>query len=312
MNKDLSLVSIITPSFNQGGFIEDTILSVKNQDYPNIEHIIVDGESTDNTLEILRRYENQYNLRWVSEPDEGQSDAVNKGFGLAKGNIIGWLNSDDTYLSIYTISDVVKFFKKHNKAKIIYGDMININHKNAVICVRPALPIFSYSILKKRNFISQPSTFFKRDIIDNYHLDKNLHYAMDYDFWLKIRKDNKFYHISTILSCFRWHDNSKSMSQSRKMKNEDIEIRQKNHRSSGILKGLNNMIAKTIIDIFFIFLPIIALPEVLKLHTRTDFAFDIKIPPKREMIINTILPKTILNILKKYRILRCFLVSWKY
>ena len=298
MNKDLSLVSIITPSFNQGGFIEDTILSVKNQGYPNIEHIIVDGESTDNTLEILRKYENEYNLRWVSEPDEGQSDAVNKGFEMSKGEIIGWVNSDDTYLSIHTISDVVKYFKRHNKAKIIYGDMISIDHKNTIMLIHPALPIFRYSILKKRNFILEPSTFFKRDIIDNYHLDKNLHYAMDYDFWLKIGKYNKFYHIPKILSCFRWHASSKSVSQSLKMKNEYIEVRQKYHHASERLNELN-----PIITIFLNFLPITGLPEVLKLYTRTDFAFDIKIPPKREMIIKNLLLK---NILKKIGILRDF------
>ena len=297
MKEDLPLVSIVTPSYNQGRFIEDTILSVKNQDYPDIEHIVVDGGSTDNTLEILRKYENEYSLKWISEPDEGQSDAVNKGFKMAKGEIIGWLNSDDTYLSIHTISDVVKYFKKHNRAKIIYGDMISIDHKNTIMLVQPALPIFRYSILKKRNFIPEPSTFFKRDIIDNYHLDKNLHYAMDYDFWLKIGKDNKFYHIPKILSCFRWHASSKSVSQSRKMKNEDVEVRQRYHHASERLDELNPMI-----DIFLDSLPITGLPEVLKLYTRTDFAFDIKIPPKREMIIKNLLLK---NILKKLGILRC-------
>ena len=298
MESDKPLVSIVTPSYNHGKFIEDTILSVKSQDYPNIEHIVVDGSSTDNTLKILKKYEKGYNLRWISEPDEGQSDAVNKGFKMTKGEIIGWLNSDDTYLSIRTISDVVKYFKKHNKAKIIYGDMISIDHKNAIMLVRPALPIFRYSILKKRNFISEPSTFFKRDIIDNYHLDKNLHYAMDHDFWLKIGKDNKFYHIPKILSCFRLHANSKSVSQSRKMKNEDIEVRQRYHHASERLDELNPMI-----DIFLDSLPITGLPEVLKLYTRTDFAFDIKIPPKREMIIKNLLLK---NILKKIGILRFF------
>jgi glycosyltransferase involved in cell wall biosynthesis len=298
MKNNKPLVSIVTPSFNQGRFIEDTILSVKNQDYPNIEHIIVDGGSTDNTLEILRKYENKYNLRWISELDEGQSDAVNKGFEMAKGDIIGWLNSDDTYLSIYTISYVVKYFKKHNEAKIIYGDMISIDHENTIMLIHPALPIFHYSILKKRDFIFQPSTFFKRDIIDNYHLDNHLQYVMDYDFWLKIGKDTKFYHIPKILSCFRRHASSKTVSQSLKMKKEWIEVRQKYHHASERLDALNPMI-----DIFLNSLPIIGLPDVLKLYTRSDFAFDIKIPPKREMIITNLLLK---NILKKIDILRFF------
>ena len=107
MSKDLPLVSIVTPSYNQGKFIEDTILSVKNQSYPNIEHIVVDAGSTDGTLKILRKYEKEYNLKWVSEPDEGQSDAVNKGFEMAKGEIVDWINSDDVYFDTMTISYVV-------------------------------------------------------------------------------------------------------------------------------------------------------------------------------------------------------------
>ncbi|MCK4733699.1 MAG: glycosyltransferase, partial [Methanophagales archaeon] len=119
--KDKTLVSIITPSYNQGRFIEDALLSVKNQDYPNIEHIIVDGGSIDNTLEILRKYENEYNLRWISEPDEGQSGAVNNGFRMAKGEIIGWVNSDDGYFDVSAISSVVKYFDKYKGADVIYG-----------------------------------------------------------------------------------------------------------------------------------------------------------------------------------------------
>ncbi|MEM2568057.1 MAG: glycosyltransferase, partial [Candidatus Bathyarchaeia archaeon] len=103
MTKNDTLVSIITPSLNQGRFIRETLLSVKSQDYPCIEHIVIDGGSTDDTLMILKRYEGTYNLRWISEPDEGHSDAVNKGFRMAQGEIVGWLNSDDVYFDRSTV-----------------------------------------------------------------------------------------------------------------------------------------------------------------------------------------------------------------
>ena len=113
------LVSIITPSYNQGMFIEDTILSVKNQDYQNVEHIIIDGGSTDNTMDILKRYEGAYNMRWTSEPDRGQSDARNKGWRASNGQIVGWLNSDDVYLEKNTIGYVVEQFASHQDADIV-------------------------------------------------------------------------------------------------------------------------------------------------------------------------------------------------
>lgn len=106
------LVSIITPSFNQGRYIEQNILSIINQNYPLIEHIIVDGGSTDETIDILKKHESSYNLRWISESDEGQADAVNKGFNMAHGEIIGWLNSDDVYYDITTISRIVDAFNQ--------------------------------------------------------------------------------------------------------------------------------------------------------------------------------------------------------
>jgi glycosyltransferase involved in cell wall biosynthesis len=122
--KEGPLVSIVTPSYNQGQFIEETTLSVKNQDYPNIEHIVVYGGSTDEILEILKRYEGTYNLRWISEPDEGHADAVNKGFAMAKGEIISWLNSDDVYFDKGTISSVMEAFQRHSEADIVYGNCV--------------------------------------------------------------------------------------------------------------------------------------------------------------------------------------------
>lgn len=110
MDKELPLVSIVTPSYNKGCFIEETILSVKNQTYPYIEHIVMDGGSTDGTLDILRKYAN--NITWLSEPDEGQSDAINKGWRRAKGQILGWLNADDTYMP-WAVQTAVEFLAEN-------------------------------------------------------------------------------------------------------------------------------------------------------------------------------------------------------
>lgn len=109
--KNRPLVSIITPSFNQGDFIADNILCIRNQMYKNIEHIIIDGSSTDDTLEVLKKYEGSYNMRWVSEPDNGMYEAVNKGLKMSKGEILAYLNSDDLYLP-WTVKVVVRFFQQ--------------------------------------------------------------------------------------------------------------------------------------------------------------------------------------------------------
>ncbi len=120
MTGELPLVSIVTPSLNQGRFIQETILSVKDQTYPNIEHIIVDGGSTDGTLDIIKKYEGTYKMRWVSEPDSGQSDAINKGWRMAKGEILAYLNSDDTYMP-WAVETAVELFSEHPDVAIIVG-----------------------------------------------------------------------------------------------------------------------------------------------------------------------------------------------
>lgn len=284
MDNNRPLVSIITPSFNQDKFIEDAILSVKNQYYSNIEHIIVDGRSTDNTLDILRKYEGKYNLRWISEPDQGQSDAINKGFKMARGEIIGWINSDDAYFSRYTIDKVVKFFEEHEKAIIVYGDAVYIDSKNTVIRILPVLPNFEYSALKKRNILAQPSVFFKKCIADKYRLNPSLHYAMDYDFWLRIGEHNKFFRINELLSCFRLHERSKTMGQFSLLEDEFAAVSKNNTQS---WEG------PTFVDrgthIARILLPLLSLPTALRLYTRQDFAFDIKLPSKKDIITNTLL-----------------------
>ncbi len=123
-DRDRPLVTIVTPSFNQAGFIEETIQSVIAQDYQPIEHLVIDGGSTDGTLELLRKY--QDHLSWVSEPDRGQTDAINKGFRRAHGAILCWLNADDVLMP-GAISTVASYFESHPQVSFVYGDVLAID-----------------------------------------------------------------------------------------------------------------------------------------------------------------------------------------
>jgi len=225
-------VSIITPSYNQGRFIEETILSIKNQDYPNIEHIIVDGGSTDNTLEILKKYEGTYNLRWVSEPDKGQADAVNKGFTMAQGEIIGWLNSDDLLFHHCTISGVVAAFS-NGAANIVYGHAVMINAKNKMMRVK-IVPAFNYELLKRWCFLVQPGVFFQREVVKGNPLRTDLQYSMDYEYWLRLGTRYSWHHVGEIIAVDRNHAQRKILAQKDKSLDETIQLQ----REMGVKSGL--------------------------------------------------------------------------
>lgn len=202
------LVSIVTPSYNQGEFLEDTILSVKNQSYPEVEHLVIDGGSDDNTIDILEKYEGEYQLEWVSEPDEGQSDAINKGFDKANGDIVAWLNSDDVYFDVDVLSRVVRYFDKYSE-DVLYGDLVHIDENSTIQAVDPH-PRFDKSKLFYRILIGQPATFFRQDVIKNNSIRTDLHYCMDYEYWLRISQKHTFRHISDLFSGFRVYPDQKS------------------------------------------------------------------------------------------------------
>ena len=181
----LPLVTVVTPSYNQGQFIEETILSVLNQDYPHIEFLIIDGGSSDDTLHILRKYTDR--LHWVSEPDRGQSHAINKGFRKAKGDIVAWLNSDDLY-ERDAVSRAVEFLTFNPEIKLVYGRANFINENGDVI----GEDIHSknhdlWVLANELDYIVQPTVFFRKKVLDVVgYLDEKLNWVLDWELWIRI------------------------------------------------------------------------------------------------------------------------------
>lgn len=206
-------ISIITPSYNQGEFIERTIQSVLAQNYPNLEYIIIDGDSTDNSVDIIKKYEDKVTY-WVSEPDKGQADAINKGFEIATGDIVAWLNSDDTYKND-VLKKVDSYFNKNSNVDVIYGngDIINTNEK-IVGFFKSSHANFKKWLYHGNINVFQPGTFFRRNIIDKIGLlDDHLYYNFDTDYWLRIaNKKIKMLFVNENFANLRWHDKAKTYS----------------------------------------------------------------------------------------------------
>jgi glycosyltransferase involved in cell wall biosynthesis len=202
------LISIVTPSYNQAEFIRDTLDSVKNQNYNNIEHFVIDGGSDDGTVEILEEYEDKYNLTWISESDQGQSDAINKGFERANGDIVAWINSDDAYFDTDVFSRVVDYFSKYD-SDVIYGDLVHLQPDSTIELV-DVHPSFDPTKLPYRILIGQPATFFRSEVVKTEQLRTDLHFCMDYEYWLRLSQKYSFRHVNDVLAGFRVYDEQKS------------------------------------------------------------------------------------------------------
>lgn len=229
LNKDTSWpkISIVTPSYNQADFLEQTIVSVLGQNYPKLEYIIIDGGSTDGSVDIIRKYE-RYLAYWISQPDKGQADALNKGFSKSTGGILAWINSDDMYLP-GAFPKIVETLKRNPDAAIVYGDYIEVNAKDRCIALRRQ-PSFDYRIcLYGYLTVAQPASFFKRKVFFNVGgLDASFNYAMDYDLIVRLAKQGKAVHIKEYLAAFRLHASSKSVANKSRFYKEDRKVRVKN------------------------------------------------------------------------------------
>ena len=204
------LISIVTPSYNQAQFLEATIQSVQNQDYPNLEYIIIDGGSRDGSVEIIEKYANNITF-WVSEPDNGQVDALHKGFALSTGEILGWLNSDDVFLHSQVLSEVADIFCRYPDLHMLTGSGMILDGQGKWLRQIPYVPQYvQATTLRYRNFVLQPATFFHRSIFEDTPLDANLHYAFDWDFWIRVSQKYNVLSVPNVWAGARWWGENKT------------------------------------------------------------------------------------------------------
>jgi len=217
------MVSIVTPSYRQAGFIENTINSVLSQNYPNLEYFVQDGGSVDGTVEILEKYENQLS-GWSSKPDNGQSQAINLGFAKTSGDIMAWLNSDDLLLP-GTLAIVIDYFNKHPEIDVVYGNRLLID-KNDMDIGRWILPGHDGEVLSWVDYIPQETMFWRRSIWNRVgsQIDESFRFAMDWDLLVRFREAGaKFAHIPYFLGAFRIHEQQKTSAEINEVGHQEMD-----------------------------------------------------------------------------------------
>ncbi len=245
------LVSVVTPAYNQGQFLNDTIESVLSQDYPFIELYVINDGSTDNTENLLKEYNGR--IKWETQANMGQTSTINKGWRLTNGQIITWLNSDDTFLP-GAVRHAVDYLNQHPDTGIVFGDSMFTKADGTHLERTRPVPEFNYKQFVKNceNPISQPSAFIRREVVQKVgELDPGFYYFMDWDFWLRAGLRFKIDHIPELWSTYRIHADSKTVAQSNKAAPELEYMYTKYFSRNDLEPGIQKLRKKAMMNMYF-------------------------------------------------------------
>ena len=217
-----SLISIVTPSFNQAQYLEQTLRSVLEQEYPRIEYIVIDGASTDGSVELIKKYKDRL-AYWVSEKDSGQAEAINKGLARTTGQIVAWINSDDFYFP-GAVASAVKAFETNPEAGLVYGDTVAVDENGEFIHF-PKYAQWNLEDLLTFNIIGQPAVFMRRDILlEVGFLDPSFHFLLDHQLWIRMASRAPMVYVPERWAAGRFHESAKNVAQASKFGEEAFRI----------------------------------------------------------------------------------------
>jgi glycosyltransferase involved in cell wall biosynthesis len=282
------LVSIITPVYNGERFLEDLIVSVMNQDYPRIEHIVIDDGSKDSSAEILSSFQNRYNLRLVSKPNEGQTKTLNRAIDMVQGDIVFWINADDAIFERGVISKVVKFFRENPSVDVAYGDMAIMDGDSKLLKVQYAFPRYSHDKLLRRHFA--PFIAYRQQVLRKYRFDPDYDMVMDYEQSLRMSFEGiRCAYVGAILIAYRKHGGTKTQQKKAKMDEETRAIRQK----YGGKLGLGFELHRGFDSVQFYWVKLLGIPKVGRLLRKDSGfvpAFDLKTGSRLRTMVAQAIP----------------------